>query len=148
LIGQKIAAHEFNAVCCLLCRSQPSGEFAEHGIRLGRLAVELAPDDYEKHNTLGFALYRGKQYQEAIRELSLSVELARGKDLSYDAFFLSMCHHHLGNSRDAAEWYRKAVDWMDQNDPENWELRLFRAEAQETLGILAGADTTNGKTAE
>ncbi len=42
--------------------------------------------------------------------------------------------HKLGQ-QDAREWYDKAVAWMDKNKPDDEELKRFRAEAEEVLGI-------------
>ncbi len=44
-------------------------------------------------------------------------------------------HWQLGEKEKAREWYDKAVQWMDNNQPANDELRRFRSEAAELLGI-------------
>jgi hypothetical protein len=46
-----------------------------------------------------------------------------------------MAHRQLGNRGEARDWYHKAVQWMDKNAPKNEELRRFRAEAAEVLGV-------------
>ena len=33
------------------------------------------------------------------------------------------------------KWYEKAVQWMDKNKPDDEELKQFRAEAAELLGM-------------
>ena len=33
------------------------------------------------------------------------------------------------------QWYDRAVAWMDKNQPKNEELRRFRAEVAELLGV-------------
>jgi hypothetical protein len=43
----------------------------------------------------------------------------------------------LGKKEEARKWYDQAVRWMDKNLPNNAELRLFRAEAEELLGVKA-----------
>ena len=40
-----------------------------------------------------------------------------------------------GDKESARTWYNKAVRWMDQHNPKNAELRRFRAEATQLLGI-------------
>lgn len=43
--------------------------------------------------------------------------------------------YQLGNKEESRKWYDKAVEWMDKNDPHDDELKRFRAEAAEVLGI-------------
>jgi hypothetical protein len=49
-----------------------------------------------------------------------------------------MAHWQLGEKDQARRWYDKAVQWMDQNKPKDEELRRFRAEAEELLGLREG----------
>ena len=58
------------------------------------------------------------------------MELRKGGD-SFDWFLLAMSHWQLGDKEEARTWYDRAVEWMDKNQPENEELRRFRAEAAE-----------------
>ena len=46
-----------------------------------------------------------------------------------------MARWKLGDKAEARRWYDKGVEWMDKNQPENKELRRFRAEASELLGL-------------
>ena len=46
-----------------------------------------------------------------------------------------MAHWQVGNKEEARRWYDKAVEWMEKNKPDDEELRRFRAEAAELLGI-------------
>lgn len=46
-----------------------------------------------------------------------------------------MAHWQLGEKDKAREWYDKAVQWMDKNKPQDEELKRFRSEAEELLGI-------------
>jgi Tfp pilus assembly protein PilF len=62
------------------------------------------------------------------------MELRRGGD-SHDWFYLAMAHWQLGEKDKAREWYDRAVQWMDNNQPTNEELRRFRVEAAELLGV-------------
>ena len=52
-----------------------------------------------------------------------------------DWFFLAMAHERLGHKDEARTWYDRAAAWMDKNQPKNEELRRFRTEAAELLGI-------------
>jgi hypothetical protein len=55
-----------------------------------------------------------------------------------------MAHWQLGAKDEAREWYDLAVQWMDQNDPKNEDLRRFRAEAAELLRIKGGQRSCSG----
>ena len=68
-------------------------------------------------------------WKAAIAALEKSMELRKGGD-SNDWFFLAMAHWQLGEKDKAREWYDRAVQWMDKNQPKNEELRRFRAEAR------------------
>ena len=93
--------------------------------------MELTPTQGAYWNTLGLANYRAGEWNTAIVDLQTSVEL-RGGD-SNDWFFLAMAHWQLGEKDKAREWYDRAVQWMDKNQPTNEELRRFRAEAEELM---------------
>ena len=80
------------------------------------------------------AQYRAGDWKEAIAALEKSTSFApRRRWLNW--FFLAMAHWQLGDKDEARKWYDKGVEWMDKNQPKNEELRRFRAEAAELLGI-------------
>ena len=103
-------------------------------VELAKKAVERAPAQGAYHTTLGAAHYRAAAWNEAVAALEKSAGLRNGGD-SFDWFFLAMAHWKLGAKDKAREWYDKAVRWMDTNQPKNEELRRFRAEAAELLGL-------------
>jgi serine/threonine protein kinase/tetratricopeptide (TPR) repeat protein len=96
-------------------------------------AVRLDPSG-NHHNTLGVAFYRAGCFKECIDALSKSVELRSGGD-AFDFFFLAMAHGRLGEKERAREWYDRGVAWTEKNRPEDEDLRRFRAEAAELLGV-------------
>jgi serine/threonine protein kinase/WD40 repeat protein len=123
-------------------------------IELAHKAVTLAPKEGNYWNTLGVAHYRAGHWKDAIEALTKAMELQKGAQESFDTFFLAMAHWQLGsagvsdaNQRarhqdEARKWYEKAVRWMDKNQHQlesnkEWqeELRRFRAEAEELLGM-------------
>jgi Flp pilus assembly protein TadD len=104
-------------------------------VDLARKAVELAPNEGNYWNTLGAAHYRVEEWKAAIEALEKSRQLVREAELSFDAFFLAMAHWQLGAKTEARTHYDQAVRWMEKNDPQNEELRRFRAEAEELLRI-------------
>jgi tetratricopeptide (TPR) repeat protein len=101
-------------------------------IKLADEAVKLAPKEGGSWNTLGVAHYRAGNWKAAWAALEKSKELRKGGD-AFDWFFTAMAHWKLGDHDAARKWYNQAVAWMDKNQPENEELRRFRAEAEELL---------------
>jgi serine/threonine protein kinase/Flp pilus assembly protein TadD len=108
-------------------------------VAAARKAVDLAPEQGNFWNTLGVALYRAGDWAEARAALSKSMALRRGAE-SLDWFFLAMAHWQLGEREEARKRYQQAVDWMAKNRPKDEELRRFRAEAAELLGLIPRAD--------
>ncbi len=95
----------------------------------------MAPNDGTNWNTLGVAQYRAGQFKEAVTTLTKSMEFRSGGDAN-DWFFLAMAHWQLKNKEEARKWYDKAVAWTEKSKPDDEELRRFRAEAAELLGIV------------
>jgi len=115
--------------------ADPKHRNAERAVALARHAVKLAP--LGAHwNTLGVALCRAGKWEDALHALGKSQELTNG-GTAFDWFFVAIAKHKLGKA-DAKEWYDKAVVWMDKNQLAGEalnELKRFRAEAEEVLGI-------------
>src|SRR5262249_29472502 len=103
-------------------------------VEFARKAVELAPKEGNCWNTLGAAQYRAGNWRDAIAALEKSMELQKGGD-PHDWFVLAMAHWQLGEKEKARNWFGQAVQWMDKNQPKNEELRRFRTEAAEVLGL-------------
>ncbi len=100
-----------------------------------RKAVELEPKVYTYSNTLGLALYRTKNYSEAIMVLEKLVrENEKLAFLAYDHCFLAMCHHQLGDRDKARENYRQSLKIYQANTnkfapDQRDEVDMFLAEA-------------------
>jgi tetratricopeptide (TPR) repeat protein len=103
-------------------------------VTLAKRAVQVSPDNGGYWNTLGVAQYQARDCQAALEALQKSMQLSNGGD-SNDWFFLAMAHWQLGDKEQARKWYDQAVQWMAKNQPQNDELRCFRDEAAELLGI-------------
>jgi serine/threonine protein kinase/tetratricopeptide (TPR) repeat protein len=101
---------------------------ADLAVASGRLAVEQAAGDARAWRALGAALYREGNWQEAIVALERALEFAGGSD-GAARFFLAMAHFRHRDALAAADGYRNAVDWMETHQPNDAELRRFRAEA-------------------
>jgi eukaryotic-like serine/threonine-protein kinase len=114
--------------------SDPKLREPAEAIAAANKAMELDPNNPLFPSTLGAAYYRSGDWQAAIAAFEKSMELRNGGD-SIEWFFLAMAHCQLGDKDKARAWFDRAVQWMDKHQPENEELRRFRAEAAELLQI-------------
>jgi tetratricopeptide (TPR) repeat protein len=103
-------------------------------VELAKKAVVLLPKEWSYWNTLGVAQYRAGDYNAAVVALEKSVQLGEGGTGS-DWFVLAMSHWKLDMNDRARKAYDRAVRWMKQHASQDEELRRFRAEAAELLGI-------------
>ncbi|HEY7308011.1 MAG TPA: tetratricopeptide repeat protein [Gemmataceae bacterium] len=104
-------------------------------VELAERAVELKPEEYGYWHTLGVAYYRAKKWEKALSALEKSCRLEKatdGKGNAWQWVFQAMAHWQLGHKDEALLWYNKTVQ-LEKVWPE--ELRRFRAEAAELLGI-------------
>jgi tetratricopeptide (TPR) repeat protein len=116
----------------------------QRAIRLAKKAVELAPQTGRNWRTLGVAQYQAGNWIEAVAALRKSIELSKGAN-SYQSFYLAMAHEQLGNKEQAREWYARAVEWMEDNRPDDDELLRFRAEASQLFGTTEEQSPTDSK---
>jgi tetratricopeptide (TPR) repeat protein len=121
--------------------ADPGFRDAGRAVALARKAVELEPEHGGFQNTLGVALYRGGKHTEARAALARSMQLRHGGD-AFDWLFLAMAHRKSGNAGEARRWYDRAIAWLERNKdrlakdrPQADELRRFRSEAEEVLGL-------------
>jgi serine/threonine protein kinase/WD40 repeat protein len=107
-------------------------------LRLARKAVELEPENFFYQNTLGVALYRLGQHEQAVACLEKNVPHSQ-QYVAFDLYFLAMSHHHLGQPARAREYFDRANAsaaaetglWPGHRQ----ELAAFRAEAEKVLGF-------------
>jgi tetratricopeptide (TPR) repeat protein len=78
---------------------------------------------------LGLARYRAGDWPGALTAL----QKADDEDASC-RLFLALTHWQLGHKDEARDWYRKAVTWMEEKQPNDEGLRRLRAEAEALLG--------------
>src|SRR5262249_17560411 len=107
-------------------------------------------------NTLGVAHYRSEEWEAAIQALEECEKLAAGKYFACNAFFLAMCHHQLGDTATARDYYDRAVRWWRGNQEklsaqQQQELKAFGAEAEallakKTQGPVGRFCSPSGKT--
>jgi tetratricopeptide (TPR) repeat protein len=106
----------------------------EQAVFRAKRAVELAPKSGDYRTILGMAHYRAGEWKAAITALEKSMEMRRGGN-SFDWFFLAMAHWQLGEKDKARKWYVLAVQLMEKNESKNEDLRRFRVEASELMGL-------------
>ncbi|MHC4578191.1 MAG: protein kinase domain-containing protein [Planctomycetota bacterium] len=109
---------------------------AKRAVEFAETATDLAPQEGAFWNTLGAALCRAEEWPDAWRALEKSMDLTAGGS-AFDWFFVAIAKHNLDH-KDARDWYDKAVAWMEKHKPDDEELKRFRAEAEEVLGIEDG----------
>ncbi len=106
-------------------------------LSLAREAAELAPKSSLAWQVLGWVHYRTGDWKASIEALEKSCALQdnpKGGDAG-QWFVLAMAHWKLAEKEKARELYDRAVQWMDKYQAQNQELRRFRAEAADLLGI-------------
>ncbi len=127
-------ANTCNGLAWLLLsgRSPDPGE-VKRAIELAERAAGLTPQNGYCWSSLGVGRYRAGEWDAAIDALTKSVRLGTGE--STEGFFLAMAHWQIGQKEEARKWHYKAVEWMEKNKPNDAELRRFRVEAEELLGV-------------
>jgi tetratricopeptide (TPR) repeat protein len=89
-------------------------------------------------NTLGVAQYRKGDYTAAIESLGRSRALddtSSSSTPAIDSYFLAMAHAKLGQADLAEKWFRAAELWMAMFAATNEELKRFRQEAIDVVGV-------------
>jgi len=105
---------------------------ADLALELATRSLEVDPTNEAAQRALGVGLYRAGRYEEAI-EYQLRASAAYAGQ-AFDLFFLAMQHWQLGRQDEARDYYQRAVDWMDEHNPENPFLARFRKEASDLIG--------------
>jgi tetratricopeptide (TPR) repeat protein len=113
---------------------QPELRDPARAVELAGKAVKVQPQEGTWWNTLGVAQYRAGDWKAALAALERSMELRQGGDPN-DWLFQAMTQWQLGEKDRARQWYARAVAWMDTHKPQAEELKRFRAEAAELLGL-------------
>ena len=105
-------------------------------VEIAQAVVAASPQTAYYRRTLGIALYRAGAWQEAIAHLEAGINLRESADSErlYSAVFLAMAHWQLGEKDEARDWLKKAVQWMEQANANDADLKRFRAEAEYLIG--------------
>jgi tetratricopeptide (TPR) repeat protein len=108
----------------------------KQAVKLAKLAVASAPDQFGYQRALGIAHYYAGDYQAAVEALTRSVEQLQGGH-GYDHFPLAMAYNRKGDKEEARKWYDRGVAWMNahKQPPRPEKLAILRADAEALLGI-------------
>jgi serine/threonine protein kinase/tetratricopeptide (TPR) repeat protein len=133
--GHRDTVQSMNALAWILANC-PDRTLRDPGkaLELAKEAVELAPRNGGYLNTLGTAHYRVGDWKNTVGAMKKSLELRKGGD-GTELFFLAMAYWQLGDRDQSRAFYDRAVQWMEKNKPQDEDLRQFRAEAADLLGI-------------
>jgi tetratricopeptide (TPR) repeat protein len=93
----------------------------QRGVAVAKVAVELAPENREAHETLGWAYHLGGDSLAALAPLQRARDLAPGRAQIY--YRLGEVHRALGNARQAMEAYQQAID-LDWNGQTGARARM------------------------
>jgi tetratricopeptide (TPR) repeat protein len=109
----------------------------QRAVALAAPAVEKLPKDANFRGTLGTARYCAGDWNRAIADLEKAITLRKPDDPTNanEGFFLAMAHWQLGEKDKAREWFDKSVQWMDKGKKDEAQLKRFRAEAAELIGV-------------
>jgi serine/threonine protein kinase len=123
-----------NLALVLVWHQSPPCPHAARAVALAKRAIALEPKAANPWISLGVAHYRAGNWKDS------SEALQKGRELGapYEAaggWFAAMTLWQLGNQEEARRRYREAAQEMDPNKPQSDDLRRFRAEAAQLLGI-------------
>jgi len=107
-------------------------------LQMAKRATDLLPQEASFWTGLGLANLRAGDSEAAVKALDRAVQLSQGGD-GFDWFLYAMARWQLGQKDEARQWYERAVQWMDKNQPKDEQYGRIRAEAAELLGGKLGA---------
>ncbi len=130
--------HNLNSLAWLLA-TVPDAKLREpqRAVEFASKAAGAAPTNAGYRGTLGVARYTSGDWKGAVADLEKAINLRKPDDPSRasEGFFLAMANWQLGQKDEARAWFDKSVAWMDKRKKDDAELKRFRAEAAELLGI-------------
>jgi WD40 repeat protein/tetratricopeptide (TPR) repeat protein len=125
------ALYQNNFAWFLTTCPMPKFRDPARAVSLAAKAVELEPRSANYRNTLGVAYYFAGNWNRAIEELNQSEHMSASRAM--DWLFLAMAHKRQGDPDAAKQWYTRAVQAIEKEDPETTETKRFRAEAAALL---------------
>jgi serine/threonine protein kinase/WD40 repeat protein/tetratricopeptide (TPR) repeat protein len=142
--SSEASAEQANGLAWVLATSpDPLYRDPDLAVELASQAVRQAPEATTYRTTLGIAYYRQGEWAAAVQALEESEKREPGTRLGFNAFFLAMCHHRLGDPVKAQDHYDRAVRWCAKNQGTlsavgRQELKTFEAEGKALLKAPPG----------
>jgi tetratricopeptide (TPR) repeat protein len=133
-LGPDVAMNQNNLAALLVTCPDPKLRDPARAVEHARRAVELESKANSPWDTLGVAYYRAGDWKASVAALEKSMELRNGGD-DCAWFYLAMAHWKLGHNDEARAWYDRSIAWMDKNQPNDDELKRWRAEAEALMGL-------------
>jgi hypothetical protein len=128
-----------NSLAWVYLTAPPALRDVKAALTLAKNAVRLDAANAHYRNTLGVAYYRNAQYREAVETLRPNLDKQDDNALAFDLYFLAMSHHRLGETTRARDYLAWGARWTAAqrglSAAHLEELKMFRAEAEELLGI-------------
>jgi serine/threonine protein kinase/tetratricopeptide (TPR) repeat protein len=97
-------------------------------------ATTSTPNDGNFWNTRAVAEFRAGRTDDALRSFERSMKLRSGGDAA-DWLFLAMIYHQRGDAKQARSYFDRSVASLAKHGGGSAELRRFRAEAEQALGV-------------
>jgi tetratricopeptide (TPR) repeat protein len=124
-----------NALAWFLANSpEPHFRDPKRAVELAKRLVEQGPQRAAYWRTLGAALHGMENWKGAVAAMEKAMEVCNGGD-GTERFFIAMACWRMGKKEEARASYEQAVQWMETHRPQHYELRRFRVEAVDLLGI-------------
>jgi tetratricopeptide (TPR) repeat protein len=117
----------------LVACPDPKYRGIQRGVEVARIGTTAPEASRRVWTTLAIGQYRAGDYEKALT--TLQHLLRRWPEEPQPGFLLALVHWQLDHRDRAFACYRAAAEWTEKNRPADDELRLFRAEAAELLGI-------------
>jgi tetratricopeptide (TPR) repeat protein len=136
-------SHNDLAWVLAICPDRQPRDTAE-ALEHAQKAIALEPGHHDWRHTLGVVHCRLGHWKEALacieqsRQLEQQQRYKPGPPGSFDRFFEAMAHSGLGEKEKARRCYDEGVRWMEGHLPDHPDLRRFRDEAAQMLGIRGG----------
>ena len=105
--------------------------------------MRAEPGDARNLSTLGIACYRAGKWKLAVKALKKALKSSSSGDTE-TWLVLAMAHWRHGERNEARRVYEKALEWLEENEPEDKPteeaLRALRVEARGLLGTRQVGD--------
>ncbi len=134
------------AWACVL--SEESGVKGGQMIELAERAVSSQPRDTDYLRTLGAALFRAGELDEAVRRLNEVLKLRGRRPSRREWLWLALVHARMGRTKEARSWLVKATSartGLSNPSPLPWVMRLKLNLLQREAEQLLKSEKSNSK---